>query len=229
MPMAPSPGSARASHTRRSGSSATWSSRRHIGAAASAPPSSTTSPAGWSTPAARASSSTRPMTASASTRDTGSPVAARAPWPACHARRGWTATPPRESAGDARRHRRDLRYDRPRFGGDRRPVLAMLLADPSCRAAIAERDGAVVGHAVLRLDEPRLGPLVADQPRIAESLLSWAFDRRPRSRRDAAQPAAGQRHRCRMAARAGRRRRRRGTDAWRAAPTSLAETTRSTR
>jgi GNAT superfamily N-acetyltransferase len=66
-------------------------------------------------------------------------------------------------------------YDRPRFGGDRRPVLALLLADPACRAAIAERDGAIVGFAVGRLDEPRLGPVVADTPGVAASLLRWAF------------------------------------------------------
>jgi GNAT superfamily N-acetyltransferase len=70
-------------------------------------------------------------------------------------------------------------YDRPRFGGDRRPVLALLLADPACRAAIAERDGAMVGFAVGRLDEPRLGPVVADTPGVAASLLRWAFEAIP--------------------------------------------------
>jgi GNAT superfamily N-acetyltransferase len=67
-------------------------------------------------------------------------------------------------------------YDLPRFGGDRRPVLAMLLADLSCRTAVAERDGATAGFAIVRPDEPRLGPLVADTPEIAASLLSWAFE-----------------------------------------------------
>ena len=70
-------------------------------------------------------------------------------------------------------------YDRPRFGGDRRPVLALLLTDPSCRAAIAERDGTPVGYAVVRLDEPRLGPMVADTPFVAASLLRWAFEAIP--------------------------------------------------
>jgi GNAT superfamily N-acetyltransferase len=70
-------------------------------------------------------------------------------------------------------------YDEPRFGGDRRPVLALLLADPACRAAIAERDGMTAGFAVVRLDEPRLGPLVADDPTIAASLLTWAFAASP--------------------------------------------------
>ena len=66
-------------------------------------------------------------------------------------------------------------YDRPRFGGDRRPVLALLLTDPSCRTAVAERDGTLVGYAVARVDEPRLGPLVADDSSVAASLLRWAF------------------------------------------------------
>jgi GNAT superfamily N-acetyltransferase len=70
-------------------------------------------------------------------------------------------------------------YDLPRFGGDRRPILAMLLADPSCRSAIAERDGTLVGLAIVRPDEPRLGPLVADTPEVAASLLSWAFEAVP--------------------------------------------------
>ena len=70
-------------------------------------------------------------------------------------------------------------YDAPRFGGDRRPVLALLLADPACRAALAERDGAIVGLAVLQLDETRLGPLVADDPTIAAVLLGWAFASAP--------------------------------------------------
>ena len=70
-------------------------------------------------------------------------------------------------------------YDSPRFGGDRRPILALLLADRSCRAAIADVDGTTVGYAIARLDEPRLGPLVADDPRVAASLLRWAFEAVP--------------------------------------------------
>jgi len=70
-------------------------------------------------------------------------------------------------------------YDRPRFGGDRRAVLALLLADPSCWTAIADRDRTLVGYAVVRLDEIRLGPLVADAPGVAASLLRWAFEAIP--------------------------------------------------
>lgn len=67
-------------------------------------------------------------------------------------------------------------YDRPRFGGDRRTVLAQLTADPSCHMAIAERDGALVGYAAVRVDEMRFGPMLADTPVIAASLLGWAFE-----------------------------------------------------
>jgi GNAT superfamily N-acetyltransferase len=70
-------------------------------------------------------------------------------------------------------------YDEPRFGGDRRPVLGMLLSDPGCRAAIAELDGEPAGYSVVRVDEPRLGPLVADSPRIAAALVGWAFEAVP--------------------------------------------------
>jgi GNAT superfamily N-acetyltransferase len=66
-------------------------------------------------------------------------------------------------------------YDLPRFGGDRRPILALLLNDPACRTAIAERDGTLVGYAVARPDGPRLGPVVADTPGVAASLLRRAF------------------------------------------------------
>ena len=120
-------------------------------------------------------------------------------------------------------------YDRPRFGGDRRPVLALLLADPSCRTAIAERDRTVVGYTVVRLDEPRLGPMVADTPGVAASMLRWAFDAAPACRRDAPQPAAGQRRRRRLAARARRAASSRGKAAWRADRTFRAAMTRSTR
>lgn len=70
-------------------------------------------------------------------------------------------------------------YDCPRFGGDRRSILAMLLTDPACLAVLAERAGAPVGFAVVRPDEPRLGPVVADSPPVAASLLAWAFETVP--------------------------------------------------
>lgn len=70
-------------------------------------------------------------------------------------------------------------YDRPRFGGDRRPILAQLLHDPACSAAIAVRDGQLDGFAFLRPDEARLGPVVADDPGAAGALLTWAFNEVP--------------------------------------------------
>ena len=66
-------------------------------------------------------------------------------------------------------------YDRPRFGGDRRPLLELLLGDPATRCLLAEDDGALVGYACLRTDTPRIGPFVADHPAVAETVLGRAF------------------------------------------------------
>lgn len=68
-------------------------------------------------------------------------------------------------------------YDLPRFGGDRSRVLRILLNEPDSAARIAERDAAVVGYGVVRLDSARIGPLVADEPAVAASLLVDAFAR----------------------------------------------------
>ena len=70
-------------------------------------------------------------------------------------------------------------YDRPRFGGDRRAILELLLGNGDSTGLIAERDGEVVGYGYLRLDGPRLGPLLADAPSVAESLVQSAFDLAP--------------------------------------------------
>ena len=72
-----------------------------------------------------------------------------------------------------------LAYDRPRFGGDREPLLEMLLADPHGRALIAERGGRIAGYACLRTDPPRIGPFLADEPSIAGALLGRAFASAP--------------------------------------------------
>lgn len=72
-----------------------------------------------------------------------------------------------------------LAYDRPRFGGDRRPLLELLLADPAARTMVAERDGAITGYACLRSDAARIGPFLADEPPIAEALLARAFASAP--------------------------------------------------
>lgn len=70
-------------------------------------------------------------------------------------------------------------YDRPRFGGDRRALLELLLADPAATFLAAQRNGEIVGYACVRTDTPRLGPLLADEPAVAETLLAEAFDLLP--------------------------------------------------
>lgn len=71
------------------------------------------------------------------------------------------------------------RYDRPRFGGDRRGLLAMMAADPERPLLSARRDGQLVGYLWLRPDGPRIGPFLADAPEYAASLLAEAFRRVP--------------------------------------------------
>lgn len=70
-------------------------------------------------------------------------------------------------------------YDTPRFGGDRRPLLEMMLSDPDRPMLVARLDGVVAGYAWLRADGPRVGPLVADSPAAAACLLAEAFRRVP--------------------------------------------------
>jgi GNAT superfamily N-acetyltransferase len=67
-------------------------------------------------------------------------------------------------------------YDLPRFGGDRRMLLAQLVADPEAPTLIAERDGGVAGFATIR-DEAggRIGPFMADGPDVAAAILDAAF------------------------------------------------------
>ena len=66
-------------------------------------------------------------------------------------------------------------YDRPRFGGDRRPLLAVVLRDPAATVVVAERGGTTVGYACVRSYPPRIGPMLADDPAVAETLLVEAF------------------------------------------------------
>jgi GNAT superfamily N-acetyltransferase len=70
-------------------------------------------------------------------------------------------------------------YDRPRFGGDRRAIFEALLGGEIARFVVAERDGALVGYACAQLEGPRIGPMVADDPSIAEAVLREAFDLLP--------------------------------------------------
>lgn len=72
-------------------------------------------------------------------------------------------------------------YDAPRFGGDRRRLLAMMANDPERPLLVARRGGAIAGFAWLRPDGPRLGPVLADTPAAAASLVAEAFRRVPGS------------------------------------------------
>jgi len=70
-------------------------------------------------------------------------------------------------------------YDAPRFGGDRRRLLAMMAADQERPLIVARRDGDIAGYAWLRPDGPRIGPFLADTPAVASTLLAEAFARLP--------------------------------------------------
>lgn len=70
-------------------------------------------------------------------------------------------------------------YDRPRFGGDRRPLLAIMLEDAAQPLLLAERDDEMVGYAWVRPEVGRIGPVLADAPAVASTLLVEAFDRMP--------------------------------------------------
>ena len=65
-------------------------------------------------------------------------------------------------------------YDRPRFGGDRAELLEMLTALPGTSMLLGERDRLLVGFAWVRPQDPRIGPMVADDPDAARDLLAVA-------------------------------------------------------
>jgi GNAT superfamily N-acetyltransferase len=71
-------------------------------------------------------------------------------------------------------------FDAPRFGGDRRALLAMMCADAARPVLVARDQHAIGGYLWLRPDGPRVGPFVADEPAVAARLLRAAFDRAPR-------------------------------------------------
>jgi GNAT superfamily N-acetyltransferase len=73
-------------------------------------------------------------------------------------------------------------YDAPRFGGDRRPLIAAMLADPERQVILARDAGAIVGWAWVRPDAERVGPLLADTPDVATALISEALRRLPGTR-----------------------------------------------
>jgi GNAT superfamily N-acetyltransferase len=65
-------------------------------------------------------------------------------------------------------------YDRRHFPAERDAFLALWITLPGRRAVVARRGGTVVGFAARRPagDVDRIGPLFADSPEIAESLLA---------------------------------------------------------
>jgi len=70
-------------------------------------------------------------------------------------------------------------FDTPRFGGQRTPLLAAMLADRERPTLVARRAETVVGYGWLRVDEDRIGPWVADGPEVAAAILAEAFRRVP--------------------------------------------------
>lgn len=70
-------------------------------------------------------------------------------------------------------------YDLPRFGGDRRRLLSGFLDDATAPTLLAEQDGALVGYGTLRVDGGRMGPLLADEPSVAGTLIAEGFARAP--------------------------------------------------
>jgi ribosomal protein S18 acetylase RimI-like enzyme len=68
-------------------------------------------------------------------------------------------------------------YDVPRFGGDRRRILATLLSDSDRAFLLAERDRQLAGFGSLEPHDGRMGPLVADEPAVAATLLAAGFAR----------------------------------------------------
>ena len=70
-------------------------------------------------------------------------------------------------------------YDAPRFGGDRRRVLAPMLSDLERPMVVARREEEIVGYGWIRPDVERVSPLLADNPEIAAALVGAAFERMP--------------------------------------------------
>ena len=66
-------------------------------------------------------------------------------------------------------------YDRPRFGGDRGVLLELMTALPGVTTLLAEGASGIAGYACVRIDESRIGPMLADTPEIAAALLRDAF------------------------------------------------------
>lgn len=72
-------------------------------------------------------------------------------------------------------------YDAARFGGPRRALIELMLADTGGSALVARRGPALAGFGWLRPDDDRIGPWVADDPGAAAAILGEAFRRVPDS------------------------------------------------
>ena len=70
-------------------------------------------------------------------------------------------------------------YDRPRFGGDRRVLLDLLLRERAARTLVADGPSGIAGYACVRTDDARIGPMVADAPSTAGALLRAGFELLP--------------------------------------------------
>jgi ribosomal protein S18 acetylase RimI-like enzyme len=66
-------------------------------------------------------------------------------------------------------------YDRPRFGGERRLLLELMTDLPGVATLLAEGREGIAGYACVRMDESRMGPMLAEAPPIAAALLRDAF------------------------------------------------------
>lgn len=83
------------------------------------------------------------------------------------------------TGGDERALDSLVDFDTPRFGGQRTPLLAAMLADRERPTLVARRAETIVGYGWLRVDEDRIGPWVADGPEVAAAILAEAFRRVP--------------------------------------------------
>jgi GNAT superfamily N-acetyltransferase len=72
-----------------------------------------------------------------------------------------------------------LGYDLPRFGGDRRRILGLMLNDRDGQFLLAEGEGELMGYGCLLADAGRIGPFLADEPSVAATLLAAGFERAP--------------------------------------------------
>jgi ribosomal protein S18 acetylase RimI-like enzyme len=66
-------------------------------------------------------------------------------------------------------------YDLPRFGGDRRILLEILVEAPGTTTLLATVGGVMAGYACVRTSEGRVGPMLAETPSVAATLLREAF------------------------------------------------------